>query len=140
MGLLGGGVVPGLLLTVGGGSPSDAHLCPPGAQGWAQDRLCKASELNKLTVPQERGACLPAPWGEGGEGDAEAVQAKEPSWLSHGAPGHGGGFHKARLLCQFAAAAPPGPVIVPTPLERRDPLAFPVLEAPIPALAEAGAG
>lgn len=31
---------------------------PGSGQNWAQDRLCKASELNKLTG---EGACLPAP-------------------------------------------------------------------------------
>lgn len=28
------------------------------------------------------------------------MQPLGPSWLPQGAPGHGGGFLKARLLCQ----------------------------------------
>lgn len=39
------------------GVPGAAHLRLLGS-GLPGDRLCKASEQNKLTVPQGRGACL----------------------------------------------------------------------------------
>lgn len=62
-----------------GGSLGDAHLRPPGAQGWAQDRLCKASELNKLTVPQGRGpACLPPRGGRTADRGRERLRPSGP--------------------------------------------------------------
>lgn len=103
MGLLGVGG-PGAAAD-SGESPGDAHLRRPRAQGWAQDRLCKASELNKLTVPHGRGpACLPPGvvggrgWGEDaaaweGGGQGAELDAPRGTWAR-------GGFLKARLLCQ----------------------------------------
>lgn len=70
VGLLGRGPAGLLLPTVVGPQvmPTCAH---PGLRSWAQDRLCKASELNKLTVLQGQGPALPCPWGGGGGAGGE---------------------------------------------------------------------
>lgn len=61
-----GGGCPGAAADSGGPQVPPTCACP--GLAWAQDRLCKASEQNKLTVPWERGpACLP-PGVAGGRG------------------------------------------------------------------------
>lgn len=44
------------------------------------------------------------------------MQAFGASWLPQGAPGHGGGFLRHVFVSEFAASAPPGPVIVRAPM------------------------
>lgn len=56
VGLLGVGGCPGAAADSGGPQVPPTCACP--GLGWAQDRLCKASEQNKLTVPRRGG--LPA--------------------------------------------------------------------------------
>lgn len=109
-----------------GGVPGDAYF---GAQGLGQDRLCKASRLNKLTVLQGRG--LPAcPWGGGG---GAGGGRDDGLWGQAGCPreateAHGG---SAAHLSQGLQLRLRRPVIVRAPM-REVPLAFPVLRRPPP--------
>lgn len=112
--------------------PTCAH---PGLRAGPRTGLCKASELNKLTVLQGRGpACLPPEVVGGQGGGRERLQPSRPRGQAGCPKGHLGtaaGSLRHVFCVRVCSCSSAQPCDCAGPIGGGDPLSFPVWKAPI---------